>query len=250
MKRNLFLIIMLALFCMANVSASGKSSFSDGGGILYTQPVKSVLFKHQQHVDAKKISCEKCHSGLFEMQALLAQEKKDFVMDSLYKGRYCGACHNGKDAFAAKNQCARCHPRISEKDVGHVKGKPAPYKAPIYNTIVALGKDQRQVTFKHEKHASLNCRDCHSKLFQIRQGTNTIALETHQSQQYCFNCHNGRKEFSWTNCTKCHQNWKDIKPYALLTDKADRGTCVGCHTNDNKMKSLVIPPKISSEGEG
>ena len=250
MKKNLLLIIFLALFCIANVSASGKSSFSDGGGILYTQPVKSVLFKHQHHVDAKKISCEKCHSGLFEMQALLAQEKKDFVMDSLYKGKYCGACHNGKDAFAAQNQCARCHPRISEKDVGHVKGKPKPYKAPVYNTIVALGKDQRQVTFRHEKHASLNCRDCHSKLFQIRKGTTRVALETHQSQQYCFNCHNGKKEFSWNNCTKCHQSWKDIKQYALLTDKADRGTCVGCHTNDNKMKSLVKPPEIGGEAEG
>ena len=76
MKRNLFLIILLGFFCIANVGASGKGSFSDGGGILYTQPVKSVLFRHQHHVDVKKISCEKCHSGLFEMQALLAQEKK------------------------------------------------------------------------------------------------------------------------------------------------------------------------------
>ncbi len=250
MKKNLLLIILLALFCIANVSATTKGSFSDGGGILYTQPVKYVLFKHQHHVDVKKISCEKCHTGLFEMQALLAQEKKDFVMESLYQGRYCGTCHNGKDAFAAQNQCARCHPRISEKEAGHVKGKPKPYKAPVYNTIVAIGKDQRQVSFNHQKHTSSSCRDCHAKLFQITKGSTKIALETHQSQKYCFNCHNGKKEFSWTNCTKCHQNWKDIKQYALLTDKADRGTCVGCHTNDNKMKSLVIPPKIGGEAEG
>ncbi len=170
MKKNYLLIILLAFFCIANVGVSGKGNFSDGGGILYTQPVKSVLFRHQHHVDVKKISCEKCHSGLFEMQALLAQEKKDFVMESLYRGRYCGACHNGKDAFAAQNQCARCHPRISEKEVGHVKGKPKPYKAPVYNTTVAMGKDQQQVLFKHEKHASLNCMDCHSKLFKIKKG--------------------------------------------------------------------------------
>ena len=81
MKKNLLLIILLAMFCIANVGASGKGNFSDGGGILYTQPVKSVIFRHQHHVDVKKISCEKCHSGLFEMQALLVQEKKDFVMD-------------------------------------------------------------------------------------------------------------------------------------------------------------------------
>ncbi len=250
MKKNLLLIILLAVFCIANVGADTKSSFSDGGGILYTQPVKSVIFRHQHHVDVKKINCEKCHSGLFEMQALLVQEKKDFVMDSLYRGRYCGACHNGKDAFAAQNQCARCHPRISEKDVGHVKGKPKPYKAPAYQTIVALGKDQKQVSFRHEKHASLNCVDCHSKLFQIRKGSNKIDLDTHQSQKYCFNCHNGKKEFSWMNCTKCHQDWKDIKPYALLTAKADRGSCVRCHTSDSEMKSLVKPPEIGGEAEG
>ncbi len=250
MKKNLVLMIFLALFCIANVGATGKSSFSDDGGILYTQPVKSVIFRHQHHVDVKKISCEKCHSGLFEMQALLAQEKKDFIMDSLYKGRYCGACHNGKDAFASDKQCARCHVRISEKSVGHVKGKAKPYKAPAYHTTVAMGKDQRQVSFNHEKHASLNCMDCHSKLFQIRKGSTKIALETHQSQKYCFNCHNGKKEFSWNNCTKCHQNWKDIKPYGILTARADRGSCVACHTNPDEMKSLVKPPEIGGEAEG
>jgi c(7)-type cytochrome triheme protein len=250
MKKRHVLIILLAFFCMANVGASGRGSFSDGGGILYTQPVKSVIFRHQHHVDVKKISCEKCHSGLFEMQALLAQEKKDFIMESLYRGKYCGACHNGKDAFASDKQCARCHVRISEKSVGHVKGKPKPYKAPVYNTIVALGKDQKLVSFQHEKHASLNCMDCHSKLFQIKKGSTKIALETHSSQKYCFNCHNGKKEFSWNNCTKCHQNWKDIKQYALLTAQADRGSCVGCHTNPDEMKSLVRPPEIGHEEEG
>ena len=252
MKKNYLLIIMLAFFCIANVGVSGRGSFSDGGGILYTEPVKSVLFRHQYHVDVKKISCEKCHSGLFEMQALLAQEKKDFVMESLYRGRYCGACHNGKDAFAAQNQCARCHPRISEKEVGHVKGKPKPkpYKAPVYNTTVVMGKDQQQVLFKHEKHASLNCMDCHSKLFKIKKGINKIALETHKSQQYCFNCHNGKKEFSWNSCKKCHKDWKAIEPYCLLTAKADRGSCVKCHTNANEMKALVKPPEIGGEGEG
>jgi len=250
MKKHYILIILAVLFCIANVGASGRSVFSDGGGILYTKPVKSVLFRHAYHVDDKKISCEKCHSGLFEMEALLAQEKKDFVMESLYRGRYCGACHNGRQAFAADTQCARCHARISEKDVGHVLGRPKPYKAPVYNTIVALGKDERQVIFKHEKHASLSCRDCHSGLIQIRKGSNPIALETHASQKYCFNCHNGKKEFSWNHCAKCHQDWKEIKQYALLTAKADRGTCVGCHTNPDEMKSLVRPPEIGGEAEG
>lgn len=251
MKKNLFLIIILALFCIANVGASGKSNFSDGGGILYTQPVKSVIFRHQHHVDVKKISCEKCHSGLFEMQALLAQEKKDFIMDSLYKGRYCGACHNGKDAFASETQCARCHVRISEQEAGHVKGKAKPYKFAVYNTSVALGKDKLKVVFKHEKHsAPLNCRDCHTKLFQIRKGSNNIDLLSHKPRKFCFNCHDGNKAFSRYNCNKCHKDWEEIAQSGILKTKTDKGTCVKCHTNPDDMKSLVKPPKISGEGEG
>jgi c(7)-type cytochrome triheme protein len=241
---------MLALFCTANAGVSGKGNFSDGGGILYTQPVKSAIFRHQYHVDVKKISCEKCHSGLFEMEALSVQGKKDFIMESLYRGRYCGACHNGKDAFDAETQCARCHVRISEKEVGHVKGKPKPYKSPVYNTCVVLGKDKRQVLFKHEKHASLNCRDCHSKLFQIRKGSNYVDILNHKPQKYCFNCHDGKKNFSRYDCNKCHQDWKEIAQYGLLKTTADRGSCVKCHTNASEMKSLVKPPLIGGEAEG
>lgn len=251
MKKNYILIILLGLFCFANVGAAGKNSFSDGGGILYTQPLKSVLFRHQYHVDVKKISCEKCHSGLFEMDALRVQEKKDFIMDSLYRGRYCGACHNGKDAFASDKQCARCHVRISEKEVGHVKGKPGSYKFPVYNTSVLLGKDNLQVVFKHEEHsAPLNCRDCHSKIFQIKKGANKITLLDHKPQKNCFTCHNGDKVFSRLSCNQCHKNWKEIAQYGPLKTKADRGSCVKCHTNANEMKSLVVPPPIGGEAQG
>ncbi len=93
--------MLLASLCIANIGAAADSDFSDGGGILYTEPLKAVIFRHKYHVDVKKLSCEKCHSGLFEMEALSAEGKKDFVMESLYRGKYCGACHNGKDAFAS-----------------------------------------------------------------------------------------------------------------------------------------------------
>jgi c(7)-type cytochrome triheme protein len=113
-----------------------------------------------------------------------------------------------------------------------------------------MGKDEKQVLFKHEKHVSSNCRDCHSKLFQIKKGSNNIDLLTHESQKYCFGCHDGKKEFSWNSCKKCHKDWKEIDPYCLLTPKADRGSCVKCHTNADEMKALVKPPKIGGEAEG
>ncbi|MEJ2490849.1 MAG: cytochrome c3 family protein [Desulfuromonadales bacterium] len=31
------------------------------------------------------------------------------TMEEIYAGRLCGVCHNGKRAFDAKSNCARCH---------------------------------------------------------------------------------------------------------------------------------------------
>lgn len=76
--------------------------------IVLDKPVRGVIFSHKTHMD-KGLSCEMCHNRLFEMQAKKSQDNKDFVMESLYQGKYCGACHNGSLAFAANTRCATCH---------------------------------------------------------------------------------------------------------------------------------------------
>lgn len=30
-------------------------------------------------------------------------------MNSIYQGKYCGACHNGSFAFTAKTRCTLCY---------------------------------------------------------------------------------------------------------------------------------------------
>ncbi|HQI80130.1 MAG TPA: hypothetical protein PLR71_01105 [Deltaproteobacteria bacterium] len=35
-----------------------------------------------------------------------------------------------------------------------------------------------------------------------------------------------------------------------LSLSADPNSCVTCHTDGEKMKSLVVPPTIHAEGEG
>lgn len=76
--------------------------------IVYDKPVRGVIFSHKAHMD-KGLSCDMCHNRLFEMQTKKSQEQSDFVMESLYQGKYCGACHNGSLAFAANTRCATCH---------------------------------------------------------------------------------------------------------------------------------------------
>lgn len=77
--------------------------------MIWTKPVKAVVFYHKTHTMGAGLSCDNCHDGLFEMAAGTAQENADFTMDSLYKGKYCGACHDGNMAFASNTRCATCH---------------------------------------------------------------------------------------------------------------------------------------------
>jgi len=99
----------LITFAAAMALTAGSAfAASHGGDIIFEKPVKGVIFSHKFHVEDTGLSCEMCHSRLFEM-GRTTQEKADFVMESLYQGKYCGACHNGTLAFASNTRCATCH---------------------------------------------------------------------------------------------------------------------------------------------
>lgn len=253
MKKIFTVLITFFLLQAAVVCNAGTESFSDGGGILYTEPVKAVLFRHKTHVDDEHLSCAKCHNGLFAMEALRAEKKNDFTMKSLYRGKYCGACHNGKAAFAADTQCASCHVRLADYAPGYVRGKPPRNGPAVYNTTVIMGRGEREVRFQHETHTpSAKCRDCHSVPFKIKKGSNRITFGAHVTDKYCFGCHDGKKSFSWNNCRRCHQNldlYASSTPLSAKTGK-DKNKCLNCHTSDSKMKELVKAPLIGGEGEG
>jgi len=112
MKHISVLIILLAVAMMLT-AYEGRSIAEDetigGGEIVYSKPVKSVLFSHKNHA-AMGLDCNACHEKIFQMEALSAQNKPDFTMKGLSDKKYCGTCH-AKDgmAFASDTQCARCH---------------------------------------------------------------------------------------------------------------------------------------------
>lgn len=108
MKKFIPVAMTAVLIAVAGTCGAGENQ-QHGGDILYTKPVKSVLFSHKTHVEQKGLTCDMCHSGSFEMQSFRAQENPDFNMESLYQGKYCGACHNGTMAFASNTRCASCH---------------------------------------------------------------------------------------------------------------------------------------------
>ncbi|MGB9711656.1 MAG: cytochrome c3 family protein [Dissulfurimicrobium sp.] len=111
--KKMIVVVICSIFICLSVCLSYKIVLAgdddEGGGpILFTKPVKAVLFDHKTHLGFG-YSCEDCHDKLFEEAKGTAEEKGDFTMKSLYAGKYCGACHNGETAFASNTKCAVCH---------------------------------------------------------------------------------------------------------------------------------------------
>ena len=107
-------ILGVVAFVVAFISGPFKySAFAEdadhGGDIIYTQPVKAVMFSHAFHVEELELDCDDCHEDIFEAEALLAQQNANFTMEGLRQGQYCGQCHDGSAAFSSDTQCARCH---------------------------------------------------------------------------------------------------------------------------------------------
>lgn len=122
-KSGVQLVVGLLVLGLALVGQSFGAGDEEGGGtIVFTKPVKAVVFEHKNHI-AQGLECDSCHSGLFEMATGTAEANEDFTMASLYKGKYCGACHDGSTAFASNTRCTVCH--IGVKGYNRMNGKSA-----------------------------------------------------------------------------------------------------------------------------
>lgn len=79
------------------------------GTIVFEKP-KAVIFEHNKHTIEFGLDCSECHNDLFKMKIGDAESDPElFTMESLYAGQYCGACHDGGNAFASNTKCTTCH---------------------------------------------------------------------------------------------------------------------------------------------
>lgn len=65
-------------------------------------------FSHARHLSYSK-TCGDCHVKIFQKRIGTADAKGAMNMKALEEGKFCGACHNGEDAFTVKGNCSRCH---------------------------------------------------------------------------------------------------------------------------------------------
>jgi c(7)-type cytochrome triheme protein len=78
------------------MSAFNKElSYRSGG-------VSPAVFSHSFHTSA--FECSTCHTSVFKYK----KHGSGMKMDDIYKGKYCGTCHNEQMAFGPK-ACNKCH---------------------------------------------------------------------------------------------------------------------------------------------
>jgi len=104
--------------------------FPPADKIIFTQPVKSVVFDHNIHVTRAELSCESCHREVFKMKQGAVEGEKLVISDNPVKKRkylvklhkkYCGTCHNSSLAFGYLTRCTICH--IGVKGLGELTGE-------------------------------------------------------------------------------------------------------------------------------
>ena len=106
--------VIFAAFCIFTFSerqalavGPGKTLTWQGGG------QGQVVFEGKKHAKEGH-GCKDCHPGLFSMKYGTAK----ITMAAMDKGELCGACHNGKTAFATNDtkKCHECHKRQDKHD--------------------------------------------------------------------------------------------------------------------------------------
>ena len=134
-------------------------------------------FSHKRHLATYQ--CGDCHNKLFK-----AGPNRHVAMADMAKGKSCGACHNGKTAFAT-GECTRCHP---VKDVS--------YK------VNGLGG----VTFSHKVHLNMySCGECHAGIYLPGPGNKAASMSAMEGGRSCGACHDGKSAFTVKeNCDRCH----------------------------------------------
>jgi len=135
-----------------------------------------VPFTHRAH--AGRQSCVDCHHQIYPFGKV-----KPVGMAAMEKGQSCGACHDGKKAFAVSD-CARCHP---------VKDLTFPVKG------------ISEAHFSHKPHlAKYRCESCHPKLYPLKRGK-PVGMAAMEKGKSCGACHNGKSAFPVTaSCGFCH----------------------------------------------
>ncbi|MBI4793131.1 MAG: hypothetical protein HY789_10520 [Deltaproteobacteria bacterium] len=198
--------------------------------------VKPVFFPHWSH--RIKYACRVCH---LELEFEFAVNTTPITEEDNINGYYCGACHNGTDAFAhTKENCDKCH--SGNIDAGREKFAEATKnlpRTPFGNQVdwvlaASLGQIKPRYVFRkesektdmnfrnrlelqaewnfvppayfpHDVHIELlDCGNCHPDIFNLKKKTTPhFAMDFILEKKFCGVCHL-KIAFPLNDCQRCH----------------------------------------------
>jgi c(7)-type cytochrome triheme protein len=191
-------------FSVATEKDCSKCHRGIPSAVTYRIKEGNAVFSHDSHVNGKGYGCKSCHNA--------GPIRRGVSMTEMEKGKSCGSCHNGKAAFTVSANCGSCHRGLTTKTLKY-KSKPV-----------------TDAVFSHDFHTqAYKCSDCHSKLYDYRQGSRKVTMAQMEKGKSCGVCHNGKTAFAASgDCNKCHAGYKPVN----LTFKNARGTVVGYFSHD------------------
>jgi c(7)-type cytochrome triheme protein len=187
------------------------------------------------------LPCFKCHA--YEKYA---QDRPGFFSHAKHKsvGAHCNTCHiikEHKESNVNRNACNACHKL----------------------TAFTLETSGMPVNFTHQSHAKrFNCSECHPKLFLMKKGGTKLAMDDMYKGNSCGACHNGKKAFSTSACTKCHAKMTGFKKALTYTSAGMSPVvfshelhtamfeCNNCHTAIFKYKKGASGMKMDDLYQG
>ena len=200
--------------------------------------VKPVTFSHWSH--RIKHTCRVCHFELgFEFNA----GSTEITEEDNKNGLFCGACHNGKTAFAhTEENCEKCHngdisfgsekfPELNSRlpkakygneidwvkalKEGAIKPKYSIFRdeKPLdFDKLLELRAEWGGISpavFPHAAHVQwLDCANCHPDIFNIKKKTTKhFEMKYILDKKFCGVCHLS-VAFPIDNCKGCHPKMK------------------------------------------
>ncbi|MCK9294753.1 MAG: hypothetical protein M0P70_06680 [Desulfobulbaceae bacterium] len=198
--------------------------------------VKPVFFSHWSH--RVKYACRVCH---LELEFEFAVNATPITEEDNINGMYCGACHNGKEAFAhTKDNCDKCHtgslavgkekfaeltknmPRtpfgnqvdwVLAASLGLIKPRYVLYQESEKTDMNFRNRLELQAEwnfvppayFPHDVHIQLlDCGNCHPDIFNIKKKTTPhFAMDYILEKKFCGVCHL-KIAFPLNDCKRCH----------------------------------------------
>jgi c(7)-type cytochrome triheme protein len=261
MSRQTGLVLVLNILTLAMLCGAPTAEGGGGGDELFKLPMlpppegygtilisrtsvkkgmSPVLFSHSLH--RSRFTCRVCHG---ELDFNMLVNSTPITEMANRRGKYCGACHNGKIAFKANGNCDRCHvsdtravsKRFSDM-LNSITFTRASYGDGIdwveslhqgvikprtfiksksedipFDKSLILEAEWNMIppsVFSHKAHAEwLDCSNCHPDIFNIKKkGTAHFSMAFIIRGQFCGVCHLN-VAFPMNDCSRCHPKNKE-----------------------------------------